>query len=186
MQTTPRRIILLLALITTTTNAAADVEISSESPLTKIAFGSCHKRKYVRLNDTTTIWDAIRQENPQTFLWTGDAVYPPSRGTASLQQLDGEYQQMLTNQTLGYATLQPPLGIYGTWDDHDYGARDGGKELVEKQGRRQLFLDFLNYSHKNFNRKYRNDVDFITALILSRPAAKRNNNNNNNNNNVSR
>ena len=137
MQTTPRRIILLLALITTTTNAAADVEISSESPLTKIAFGSCHKRKYVRLNDTTTIWDAIRQENPQTFLWTGDAVYPPSRGTASLQQLDGEYQQMLTNQTLGYATLQPPLGIYGTQDDHDYGANDGGKEFVEKQGSRR-------------------------------------------------
>jgi alkaline phosphatase D len=115
------------------------------SRFTTLAFGSCHKRKAVSPKDGI-IWDAIRAEHPQAFLWTGDAIYPPSRGVASLSQLQGEYQQMLTNDTIGYSKLRPPLGIYGTWDDHDYGANDAGNELPSREQRRQLFQQFLNYS----------------------------------------
>ena len=126
-------------------NGVADLEVWSDVSLTKLAFGSCHKRKWVSAQDGI-IWEAIRRENPQTFLWTGDAIYPPSRGVASLSQLQGEYQQMLTNETIGYSRLRPPLGIYGTWDDHDYGANDAGNELPSRHQRRQLFQQFLNYS----------------------------------------
>jgi len=33
--------------------------------------------------------------------------------------------------------------VLGTWDDHDYGVNDGGKEVEQKRERQQLFLDFL-------------------------------------------
>ncbi|KAI2493467.1 PhoD-like phosphatase [Fragilaria crotonensis] len=129
-------------------HAAADIKVWSHVPLTKIAFGSCHKNKYAGNIDDgggggkTTIWDAVRKEDPQTFLWTGDAVYPPSRRIASLEQLEHEYKQMHTNSTIGYSNFKPPLGIFGTWDDHDYGANDAGKELNIKQDRRRLFFNF--------------------------------------------
>ena len=126
-------------------SGAADLEVWSDVPLTKLAFGSCHKRKSVSATDGI-VWDAIREENPQAFLWIGDAIYPPKRGVASLSQLQHEYQQMLTNDTIGYSTLHPPLGVYGTWDDHDYGANDAGNDLPSRDQRRELFQQFLNYS----------------------------------------
>jgi alkaline phosphatase D len=129
---------------------AADIRVWSHVPLTKIAFGSCHKRKHVVGNKDGmgTIWDAIRKEDPQAFLWTGDAVYPSSRRIAPLAQLKHEYEQMQTNSSIGYSNFRPPLGIFGTWDDHDYGANDAGKELNLKQERRRSFFNFLNYSQE--------------------------------------
>ncbi|MCO5552843.1 hypothetical protein L7F22_006361 [Adiantum nelumboides] len=44
----------------------------------------------------------------------------------------------------GYAELQSKAKIIGTWDDHDYGLDDSGKELTVKNGSQKLFLDFLD------------------------------------------
>jgi alkaline phosphatase D len=95
-----------------------------------------------------TIWDTIQKNNPHAFLWTGDSVYPPTRGIASVEMLQQEYNQLKTNQSLGYATFKPPLGIYGTWDDHDYGGNDLGMEMPQKQERAEAFLQFLDYPMK--------------------------------------
>jgi alkaline phosphatase D len=124
---------------------AADFEIviSDDEPTTRIAFGSCHKRKYV--NVSSTIWEPIAAIKPHIFLWTGDAVYPPSRGVAPLHELETEYRQLGDNASLGYSGFKPPQGIFGVLDDHDYGANDGGKELTQKEERRRLFQDFLQY-----------------------------------------
>ena len=65
------------------------VDISyPEIKLEKVAFGSCHSRgalnkRISRLNDSSSsshkrIWDTIASSvDPQTFLWTGDSIYPP-------------------------------------------------------------------------------------------------------------
>lgn len=51
--------------------------------LTKIAFGSCHSRgafdkHFAADPGKSTIWNTIAEvDRPQTFLWTGDAVYSP-------------------------------------------------------------------------------------------------------------
>ena len=114
--------------------------------LTRIAFGSCHKRKYAMTtgNNNNNIWKTIQtQAHPQLWLWTGDAVYPPVRGIASTALLETEYRQMLENATLGYASFRPPLGAFGTWDDHDYGGNDVGDEMPDKEARALLFWKFL-------------------------------------------
>mmetsp|Transcript_28255 Transcript_28255/g.56859 ORF Transcript_28255/g.56859 Transcript_28255/m.56859 type:complete len:83 (-) Transcript_28255:111-359(-) len=76
--------------------ASADHELDASFPninLTRIVFGSCHSRGAVnkRLstdhNNNKTIWDTIAAVvQPQTFLWTGDAVYPP-------MEVKGDYPQ---------------------------------------------------------------------------------------------
>ena len=65
----------------------------------------------------------------------GDAIYPLVQGIASVEMLEQEYQQLLQNKTLGYSPFHPKLsrGVFGTWDDHDYGGNDLGKEMPNKQ-----------------------------------------------------
>ena len=97
--------------------------------LTTIAFGSCHSRGALNkrlISDPShkTIWDTIATVvQPQTFLWTGDAIYPPMevKGDYPLEVLKSEFHQMKTNTTLGYASFIKNKflegGVHGTWDD---------------------------------------------------------------------
>ena len=124
--------------------------------LTRLAFGSCHSRNaFDRDRDagaingsppmSSIIWDVIRREvNPQAFLWAGDAVYPPRnvKGDTPLHVLTDEYHQMLFNSTIGYSSFRSEVVVAGTWDDHDYGGNDRGKELTSREKRRDAFLDF--------------------------------------------
>ena len=43
----------------------------------------------------------------------------------------------------GYAALTREVPVVGTWDDHDYGKNDGGREFTAKAESQQLLLDFL-------------------------------------------
>ena len=124
--------------------ALSDIEHPHET-LTTLAFGSCHKRKYVNPSSAPTIWDTIqKKEEPDAFVWTGDSVYPPTRGVAPIAMLQEEYRQMQHNASLGYANFHPPMGIYGTYDDHDYGGNDLGVEIPHKEERAFAFLQFID------------------------------------------
>ena len=143
--------------------------------LTTIAFGSCHSRGALNkrlLSDPSrkTIWDTIATVvQPQTFLWTGDAIYPPMevKGDYPLEVLKSEFHQMKTNTTLGYASFIKNTflegGVHGTWDDHDYGGNDRGHELKGKEERRDAYLDFLGVKTENNDRPgVYNSVEFGT------------------------
>lgn len=118
--------------------------------LERIAFGSCHSRGALNksLNksnpvdaDGSTVWDIIASTvQPQVYLWSGDAIYPPKniKGDTPLSVMQHEYQQMMHNTTLGYAQFRQTkdLVVGGTWDDHDYGGNDRGRELTEREERR--------------------------------------------------
>lgn len=134
-----------LSLSTSLSLAVSDV-VHPHDTLTKMAFGSCHKRKYVNIStEATTIWDTIQQhDQPDAFVWTGDSIYPPTRGIASLELLEEEYHHMKHNESLGYSSFEPPMGIYGTYDDHDFGGNDLGEEMPQKPERAAAFLNFLN------------------------------------------
>jgi len=109
------------------------------------------------------IWDSIASIGPDAFLWTGDTIYPPSKGVASTDKLEEEYNNMLTNATVGYSKfISPPRtdigslarlngGIHGTWDDHDYGGNDYGNEMPNREERRVLFFNFLKASNEHLH-----------------------------------
>ena len=138
----------------------AATDASYEIELERIAFGSCHSRGAFnkRLTskdngDAPTIFDTISSTvQPQTFLWTGDSIYPPKglHGDMPLSIMQIEYDEMRHNTTLGYAKFRDDSknmligGIHGTWDDHDYGGNDRGYELKEREERRDMYLDFLD------------------------------------------
>lgn len=133
---------------TTTTTSSADLNLPNVT-LTHLTFGSCHKRKY----QVPGLWQRVKEQNSQAWLWMGDAVYPTQRGIAPVQALVDEYQQ-LRHENAEYAGLvqsstteQQPYYIWGTWDDHDYGGNDMGKDMPDRTARRNAFWDFMDYAH---------------------------------------
>lgn len=121
--------------------SASDIHLSNVT-LTNMLMGSCHNDRKVQSNQPN-IWNAIQKEDPDVFVWTGDAVYPKQRDLANLTYMKQLYDNMLGNETIGYNQLETKHGIFGTWDDHDFGANDAGVETPDKIERAALFYDFL-------------------------------------------
>ncbi|MGB0714688.1 MAG: alkaline phosphatase D family protein [Phycisphaerae bacterium] len=113
----------------------------------KIAFGSCAKER-----EEQPIWLEIIATNPDLFLFIGDNQY------ADLWMKDGKmvmapvedisrireaYAELGSKP--GYQRLQRHCPIMATWDDHDFGANDGGRDYPLRKQSQQAFLDFFGF-----------------------------------------
>jgi len=98
-----------------------------------VAFGSCNKHNIPNL-----LWDDIQNAKPNVWIWGGDNIYADTDDMKKLRKI---YQQQ--NKIPEYAALKSTTPIIGIWDDHDYGANDGGAEFKAKKESQQAFLDFL-------------------------------------------
>lgn len=131
------RIILLCSVLSFLMMACSPSSIitpqKSSQPDVTIAFGSCNDQ-----NKENNIWDDVLARNPDVWIWAGDNVYGD---TDDMQQLEEDYQMVLDNPQ--YQQLQNEALILATWDDHDYGKNDGGKEWKAKGKSQQAFLNFL-------------------------------------------
>ena len=102
---------------------------------TIIAFGSC-SRQY---NPNQRWFDVIKND-PDIWIWLGDNIYGDTHDMGLMrekyahQKADSGYQLLLQSGT----------SIIGTWDDHDYGVNDGGKNYSKKDESKELFIDFLD------------------------------------------
>ncbi|MGM0934208.1 MAG: alkaline phosphatase D family protein [Bacteroidota bacterium] len=115
-------------------------ETATKSPEQKydfvLAFGSCNKQEAPQ-----PLWEPIMKNQPDVFVWGGDNIYAD---TPDMQLMQKYYH---TQQNVpGYKRLTNSIPVYGTWDDHDYGVNDGGKEWEFKEESQQLFLDFMGVS----------------------------------------
>ncbi|KAH9606083.1 hypothetical protein KSS87_019227 [Heliosperma pusillum] len=131
---------------------------SNEAPVSRIAFGSCSNQ-----NLPQGIWNAIIELNPQVFIWLGDNIYGdhkrpfrlfgkettvgpfknvPRFYPSSQQEMESSYNKAKLNP--GYSYLRNHSKVIGTWDDHDYGLNDAGKEFPHKVINQKLLLDFLD------------------------------------------
>jgi len=131
---------------------------------TTIAFGSCHKSKKSTI---PSVWESILsvgdgqdehnndEHGLDAFVWTGDAIYPSHLdpitkkkryGPATPEDLLQDFEEMKINTTIGYTRLLAKnIPVFGTWDDHDYGANDGGKDIPNRFERQEVFWNFLGY-----------------------------------------
>ncbi|GAB4395223.1 MAG: hypothetical protein OHK0053_01130 [Microscillaceae bacterium] len=99
----------------------------------RIAMGSCsHQEK------AQPLWSVIAQKNPDVWIWLGDNVYGDTEDMAVLRQ---KYEKQKSHPD--YQALIQKTPVIGTWDDHDFGVNDGGKEYPKKKESQQLLLDFL-------------------------------------------
>ncbi|KAK2988156.1 hypothetical protein RJ640_020638, partial [Escallonia rubra] len=147
--------------------AACTTTASDEAPVSRIAFGSCANQSAPQ-----PIWDAIIKFNPQVFIWLGDNIYGdikrpfslfgkqrtigpwknvPRFAPSSEHEMQSKYVEAKTNP--GYSRLKDKAKVIGTWDDHDYGLNDAGKEFGGKITNQRLLLDFLDEPQDSPRRK---------------------------------
>lgn len=101
--------------------------------LERIAFGSCNREWAGQ-----PLWTSILATQPQLWIWMGDNIYADTEDMLTMRQ---KYAQQLADK--GYRQLRAHVPVIGTWDDHDYGANDSGKDYPKKDESQQLLLDFL-------------------------------------------
>ncbi|MCE2654181.1 MAG: alkaline phosphatase family protein [Planctomycetaceae bacterium] len=119
----------------------------AETTLEVIGFGSC-----ARDREPQPIWERIMAAKPQVFLFIGDNQYADfweKDGKIVMQRVPGvEYihaaYARLAAQS-GFAQMRSTVPILATWDDHDYGDNDAGKEFPFKAESQRAFLDFWGF-----------------------------------------
>lgn len=120
-------------------NNSSDIQ---SNPFT-IAFGSCND--HLRPN---LLWDDIRNTKPDIWIWGGDNIYADTDDVSKIASMYKEQQAIPE-----YAQLTAEVPIIGSWDDHDYGANDGGAEFGAKAGSQEALLDFLAVPEDSPRRK---------------------------------
>ena len=116
---------------------------SSETLPSRIAFGSCASQ-----DNPQIIWETIIAQKPELFVFLGDNIYGD---TEDMTLLQNKYNKL--GRKPGYQLLQQNTPVIATWDDHDYGINDGGKEYPKKEESKQIFLDFFKEPANSERRK---------------------------------
>lgn len=98
-----------------------------------IAFGSCNRQ-----DQENHLWDDVVANKPSVWIWGGDNIYSD---TDDLREMRKDYEEQRYQN--GYKEVRKSMDIIGTWDDHDYGLNDGGREWAFKDQAQELFLNFL-------------------------------------------
>lgn len=98
----------------------------------RIAFGSCCDQ-----DKPQPIWDAILEAQPELFIFLGDNIYGDTRDMAVLA---AKYGQLAANP--GFRRLRERTPVLATWDDHDFGENDAGREYPMREESRRVFCDF--------------------------------------------
>jgi len=112
--------------------------------VTTIAFGSCAKQY-----ENLSIFDTIVTHKPDLFIFLGDNIYGD---TKNMDTLRNKYAQLNANKS--FKNLKKSTPIVATWDDHDYGWNDAGKEYPFKKQSKEIFLEFFNEPKKSLRRTH--------------------------------
>ena len=119
----------------------------SDAVLTSIAFGSCNTAQR-EIPILTTIAD----EPHDLFMYVGDNVYGDARSyNADLPELRENYAALAARPE--FRLLRSALPMLATWDDHDYGMNDMGRDFPFKGYAEALFLDFWRASENDPRRQ---------------------------------
>lgn len=127
---------------TTSITLTPPAELNPANLVRKIAFGSCaHQKK------PEPIFKVIEDNQPDLYIGAGDNVYsskPEDKPISEAYRLQSRVPE--------YNSLREKVPMLATWDDHDYGLNDGGKENPEKEVAKNLFLQH-----------FPNDAKFIST-----------------------
>jgi len=105
----------------------------------RIAFGSCAD------DDAPDhpVWQSLIDAGADAVILAGDNVYadtPAFQKAPSEEVMRAEYAKFAASP--GFAQLRSSVPIFATWDDHDFGANDGGAEFAFKDSAQQIFAEF--------------------------------------------
>ena len=109
-------------------------KLDRKQVLTTIAFGSCNNQ-----SKSQEMWKEVVKNKPQLWVWLGDNIYADTKDPKVMAD---KYSTLKNN--IDYRKLLACAAVVGTWDDHDYGKNDAGKEFTMKKMSKRLMLDFLD------------------------------------------
>lgn len=122
--------------------------LHATEPLQRIAFGSCADQ-----NAPQRVWEQVLASHPDLWIWAGDNIYGD---TDDMDVMRAKYATLAAIP--GYASLVASgIPILATWDDHDYGVNDGGREYPQRAASQEAFLDFFGVA-KDSPRRQRQGV----------------------------
>lgn len=111
------------------------VPMPAVNPLiSRIAFGSCSTQ-----DDPLPILKTVVEWEPDLFIYLGDNIYGDTR---DMKLLEAKYAQLGAKKE--FQALRATVPTIATWDDHDYGDNDAGKEFPFKAESKEIFLKFWN------------------------------------------
>lgn len=116
---------------------------SGVAPLERIAFGSCYKPE-----KETKIWDEVVKYKPELWIWLGDNFYNDWAAGKYLKSNDDPqcfekgYAKLKESEAMKALSSLPADRMMATWDDHDYGKNDAGKDYARKEESRKAFVKF--------------------------------------------
>lgn len=109
---------------------------SPQSVLSTIAFGSCQTAER-----EIPILDRIVEARPDLMIYMGDNVYGDANaGDMGLPELRAQYRLMA--ERAEFQRLRAAVPMLATWDDHDLGWNDGGRDFSGRGMARRIFESF--------------------------------------------
>ena len=102
--------------------------------ISRIAFGSCSTQ-----DEPQPILRTVLEWEPELFIYLGDNIYGD---TKDMRLLEAKYAKLGSKKD--FQNLRAAMPTIATWDDHDYGDNDAGKEFPFKEESKQIFLKFWN------------------------------------------
>ena len=98
----------------------------------KLAFGSC-----IHQDKALLAFPLIVAEKHDIFLFLGDNIYGDTR---DMKILAAKYSKLGARPE--FEELMKTCPLLATWDDHDYGENDAGREYPQKESSKRLFMAF--------------------------------------------
>ncbi|HLP22379.1 MAG TPA: alkaline phosphatase D family protein [Chitinophagales bacterium] len=134
-------ILLITCIVAFSANAQT---LNTSKLISRIGFGSCNSQ-----DNAQVIWDTIIKYKPECFILLGDNIYGDKR---DMQVLLQKYNKF--GSKAPYQRFKQKCPVIATWDDHDYGVNDGGKEYSMKKESKEIFLNFFNEPKDSERRKH--------------------------------
>ena len=98
-----------------------------------LAFGSCGHQD----TDLPILFEVAKLK-PNYFIFLGDNIYGDSKRKSVIKK---KYEQL--GAIPSFQLLKTNTSVLATWDDHDFGKNDAGKEFTKKKQNKKIFLDFF-------------------------------------------
>ncbi|MGD9688613.1 MAG: alkaline phosphatase D family protein [Phycisphaerales bacterium] len=122
--------------------------LAAEPVIDTIAFGSCARERREQ-----PIWDEIIKTDPDLFLFIGDNQYADfwekdgkmvMQRVPGIERIDEAYAALAAKP--GFQRMKAHCPMLATWDDHDYGDNDSGKDFPFRAQSQKAFLDFFGFA----------------------------------------
>lgn len=102
--------------------------------ISRIAFGSCSNQ-----DDPMPILRTVLEWEPDLFIYLGDNIYGDTR---DMRLLEAKYAKLGAKKD--FQALRATTPTIATWDDHDYGDNDAGRDFPFRVESKEIFLKFWN------------------------------------------